>query len=71
MIKDIDITEIVQSNKLPFGKQGFKYFIGYKDNKKIKPLSIFFHRWVCIKDILIKLNICILWQKMKYFLISI
>ena len=31
-IKDIDINEIVASNKLPFGKQDFKYFIAYKDN---------------------------------------
>ena len=25
---------MIVSNKLPFGKQGFKYFIGYKDSKK-------------------------------------
>ena len=31
---DIDINKIVVSNKLPF--------IGYKDDKKIKPLCIFF-----------------------------
>ena len=30
----------VISNKLPFSKQDFKYFINYKDNKKIKPLRI-------------------------------
>ena len=29
------------SNKLPFGKQDFKYFIDYKDDKKIVPLCIF------------------------------
>ena len=28
-------------NKVPFGKKGFKYFIGYKDAKKIKLLCIF------------------------------
>ena len=38
----IDINKSVVSNKFPFGKQGFQYFIGYKDNKKIKPLCIFF-----------------------------
>ena len=32
-INDIDINEIVVSNKFSFGKQDFKYFIGYKDNK--------------------------------------
>ena len=30
-IQKIDINEIVISNKLPFSKQDFKYFIGYKD----------------------------------------
>ena len=29
-------------NKFPFGKQDFKYFIGYKYNKEIRPLGIFF-----------------------------
>ena len=28
------------SNKVPFGKRRFKYFIGYKDAKKIKPLCV-------------------------------
>ena len=28
----------MKSNKFPFGKKDFKYFIGYKD----KPLCIFF-----------------------------
>ena len=45
MINDIDINEIVVSNKLPFGQKdfiGFKNFIGYKDNEKIRPLCIFF-----------------------------
>ena len=31
-INTIDVNKIVVSNKFPFGKQGFKYFIGYKDN---------------------------------------
>ena len=34
-INDIDNDEIVVSNKFPFGKQDFKYFIGYKDDKKL------------------------------------
>ena len=40
-IKNIDINKIVVSNKVSFGKKGFKYFIGYKDAKKIRPLCIF------------------------------
>ena len=34
--------KIVVSNKFPLGKQDFKYFVGCKDNKKIRPLCIFF-----------------------------
>ena len=33
---------MVVSNKVPFGKQDFKYFIGYRDDKKLRPLCIFF-----------------------------
>ena len=40
-IKNIDINKIVVSNKVSFGKKAFKYFIGYKDAKKNKPLCIF------------------------------
>ena len=41
LMNNIDINKIVASNKVSFGKKGFKYFIGYKDAQKIKPLSIF------------------------------
>ena len=41
-INNIDINKTVVSTEFPFGKQDFKYFTGYKDNKKIKPLCIFF-----------------------------
>ena len=34
-IKNIDINKIVVSNKVSFSKEGFKYFIGYKDAKKL------------------------------------
>ena len=36
-INNIDIKKIVVSNKVPFGKQDFRYFIGYKNNKRIRP----------------------------------
>ena len=39
--KYIDINKIVVSNKVSFGKKGFKCFIGYKDAKKMRPLCIF------------------------------
>ena len=41
LIKNIDIDKIVVTNKVSFGKKAFKYFISYKDGKKIKPLCIF------------------------------
>ena len=31
-INTIDVNKILVSSKFPFGKQYFKYFIGYKDN---------------------------------------
>ena len=42
MINDVDINEIVVSNKFPFGKQDFEYYVGYKDNKEIRPLGMCF-----------------------------
>ena len=40
-INDIDIHKMIVSNKFSFGKKGFKYFIGYKDDKKIYPYAYF------------------------------
>ena len=42
LINIIDINKIVVSNKFTFGKQDFKYFIDYRDNKKVRPVCIFF-----------------------------
>ena len=36
-INNVDIDKIVVSNKVSFSKKDFRYFIGYKDVKKIKP----------------------------------
>ena len=41
-INDIDISKIIVSNKLFFSKQDFKYFIGYKDAKKIRSFFLFY-----------------------------
>ena len=41
LMNNIDINKIVVSNKITVGKQDFKYLIGYKDVKKIRPLCIF------------------------------
>ena len=40
-MKNIDINKIAVSNKIFFGKKGLRYFVGYKDSKKIRPLCIF------------------------------
>ena len=37
----MDIDQIRVSDKVSFGKKGFKYSIGYKDAKKFRPLYIF------------------------------
>ena len=37
-IKNIDINKIVVSNKVSFREKAFKYFIGYKDAQKIRPV---------------------------------
>ena len=36
-MKIININKIVVSNKVSSGKKGFKYFIDYKDFRKIRP----------------------------------
>ena len=38
MINNKDINKVAVSNKISFGKQDVKYFIGYKDAEKIRPL---------------------------------
>ena len=50
-INDIYNNKTVVFNKLSFGKQDFKYFIGYKDSEKIRPLCIF-----CPQMIIHKIN---------------
>ena len=37
LINNIDINKIVLPTEVPFSKQNFIYFIGYKDAKKIRP----------------------------------
>ena len=51
---------MVVANKFSFGKQDFKYFICYKDDRKIIPLFIFCPEMtIYIEKTLIKLNVCI------------
>ena len=59
-INDMDINEIVVSNKLLFHKQGFKSSLVTNIIKKLDLYTYSFQKCVYIKDILIKLNVCIL-----------
>ena len=43
-IKNIDINQIVVSNKVSFGKKDIKHFVGYKDAKKIDLYAYFFQK---------------------------
>ena len=45
LINNLDNNKIVVSNKFFFCKQDFKYFISYKDNKKIRCL------WILVPEI--------------------
>ena len=56
----MDINEIVISNKLLFHKQGFKSSLVTNIIKKLDLYTYSFQKCVYIKDILIKLNVCIL-----------
>ena len=50
-IKSININKIKVSNKVFFGKKGFKYYNGYKYAKKIRPLCIVLPKLtLCRKD---------------------
>ena len=42
LIKNVDISEIVVSNKVSFGKIGLKYFAGDKEGWKVTPYFILF-----------------------------
>ena len=55
------VISIIVASKVSSGKNGFKYFIGYKNAKKIRALCIFFQTWINIEDILIKLDTCLFW----------
>ena len=40
LIYNVDINNILVSNKASFGKKGFRFFICFKDGKKVRPLGI-------------------------------
>ena len=39
MVDEVDVDKIIVFNKVSFGKKGF---IGYRDNKHVKPLCMYY-----------------------------
>ena len=62
-IKNVDNDEKVVSNKIRFGKLGFKYFIGYKKLKELNVYVFFHQKRLHIENTLMKLNTYILFNK--------
>ena len=60
-IKNVDIDKTVVSNTVPFGKKGFKYFIGYKDAEKLSLYMYFYQKWLHIEKTFTKLNMYLFW----------
>ena len=60
-IKNVDIDKTVVSNTVPFGKKGFKYFIGYKDAEKLSLYMYFYQEWLHIEKTFTKLNMYLFW----------
>ena len=44
LIDKKDINEIVLSNRISFGKNDFKHFTGYKDDKKVNLYAYSFQK---------------------------
>ena len=64
LIQDVKIDRIVVSDKVPLGKKGFKYFVGYKDDSgKVISLCIMLSKCVHVGEILVKLSICFYFDK--------
>ena len=40
MARDLGNNKVEVSNKFLFGRKSFKYLIGYKDGKKVRPLCV-------------------------------
>ena len=60
LIKNIDDNKIVVSNKISFDKKSFKYFIGFRDSKKLD-LYPYFSRYEFMT--LMKLNMFFFYKR--------
>ena len=45
LIGNVNINKAIVFSKVSFGKKGFKYFIGYKDDKEVRKLCIMLPKW--------------------------
>ena len=49
LIDVVDTNKILISNKVSFGKNGYKYFVGYKDDyHQIIPLCVMLQKMRCV-----------------------
>ena len=49
LINNMNIDKVVASNKFPFGKQDFKYFIWLQRFSKFRPLYVFCPQMIIYK----------------------
>ena len=49
------------SSKDSFSKKGFKYFIGYKDGKNVRPLCVMIPKISAQRRDFDKLDTCLFW----------
>ena len=63
-ISNLHIDKIILYDKISFGKNGFKYFIGYKDDNKVEQLCVMSTKIIRLQEtMMIKLNICLFDRK--------
>ena len=61
LIDNIDVNKIVVFNKTSFDKNDFKYFIGYKNAQKTRPLCIFLPQMSAYRRVFDKTKLCLFW----------
>ena len=59
LIYDADTNKIIVFTNFPFGKKGFKYFIGYKDNGNVVPLCLRLQKLNGYRKNWMKVSVCV------------
>ena len=59
LIYDVDTNKIIVFSNFPFGKKGFKYFIGYKDNENVVPLCLRLQKLNGYRKNWMKVSVCV------------